>query len=234
MNSQPLYREIAITLIKQIHAGEFLENQKLPSERQLAQTYNVSRFTINSALSFLEEHKYIYTLHGSGSFVAPKKVPISLNSFYSFDIETSKHDTNITNKVLACETMLSTPYISHKMNIALDTQIYKVLRLRYVYNTPIMLQTTYLPCAIVPFIQQKALQKTPLYQYLQTEYALYFSGGKETIYAYTPTIDERNFLKVGHHIPCLKIERISDKDDTILEFTESVIRGDKYSFEIEF
>lgn len=42
----PLYRQVADNLLSRIQAGEWQENDKLPSEFMLIQEFNVSRITI--------------------------------------------------------------------------------------------------------------------------------------------------------------------------------------------
>jgi len=228
----PLYKEIAQQIITQIEQGQYTENQKLPSERQLAMDYNVSRFTVHSAIQFLEEQAYVYTIHGSGTFVSPKNVYINLNAFYSFDAETTKYDGPITNKILATNSIASPPHISHKMHCPVDTQLQQLIRLRYSHKTPIIFQTTYLPYAKFPHIDAQTLVQTPLYEYLATQYNTTFTKGKEYIQAYIPTQQEQKFLQIKDYIPCLKVERFSIVENQIIEYTISIIRGDKYSFEI--
>lgn len=51
-------------------SGEFPPSGRLPSEAMLAETYQVSRVTVRSALRSLESQGLIDIRHGSGSFVS--------------------------------------------------------------------------------------------------------------------------------------------------------------------
>ena len=51
----PLYRQIIDNIIKQIENNEYLPNEKLPSERDLAELYGVNRMTIKKAMDMLVE-----------------------------------------------------------------------------------------------------------------------------------------------------------------------------------
>lgn len=69
----PLYRQVADNLLSRIQAGEWQENDKLPSEFMLIQEFNVSRITIRAALSELVDNGVLIRSHGRGTFVAPRK-----------------------------------------------------------------------------------------------------------------------------------------------------------------
>ena len=40
-------------------------------------------------------------------------------------------------------------------------------------------------------------------------------------------------LKISPRIPCILLERFSYEEDCLVEYTSSVVRGDKYVFKIE-
>ena len=69
----PLYRQVADNLLSRIQAGEWQENDKLPSEFMLIQEFNVSRITIRAALSELVDNGVLIRSHGRGTFVAPER-----------------------------------------------------------------------------------------------------------------------------------------------------------------
>ena len=69
MKAKLLYEQIAKELKNKILSGEYLKDQKLPTENELAQEYNVSRITSKRALEELKKEGLIYRVRGSGSFV---------------------------------------------------------------------------------------------------------------------------------------------------------------------
>lgn len=64
-----LYRVIADQIASKIRAGEFIEGQRLPSERELADQLGVSRASVREALIALELEGYVDVRVGSGVFV---------------------------------------------------------------------------------------------------------------------------------------------------------------------
>jgi GntR family transcriptional regulator, arabinose operon transcriptional repressor len=68
--NKPLYRQIVDSLKQKIDNGELLPDEKLPTEVDLADKFNVSRITSKKALEELEKMKLIYRIQGSGSYVS--------------------------------------------------------------------------------------------------------------------------------------------------------------------
>lgn len=62
--------EISTELLREITSGELSEGDSLPSVRALAEQYDTSLYTVQSALKILEEDGYVETKHGRGSFIA--------------------------------------------------------------------------------------------------------------------------------------------------------------------
>ena len=69
------HESLADAVVSQIEyliaSGILKQGRKLPSERDLAETLQVSRPKLREALHILEERGLIMTKHGEGSFVAP-------------------------------------------------------------------------------------------------------------------------------------------------------------------
>lgn len=53
-----------------IHEGNLIHGEKLPSTRELAATYHISRGTVNQVYDTLTAQGYIHSEHGRGTFVA--------------------------------------------------------------------------------------------------------------------------------------------------------------------
>jgi GntR family transcriptional regulator len=73
-DSRHLYLQVIDQIKKDIENGVYKENEKLPSEFQLAKLLGVSRATLREALRILEEDNIVTRRHGVGTFVNPKPV----------------------------------------------------------------------------------------------------------------------------------------------------------------
>lgn len=60
-------------LRQKIHTGEIPAGEKLPSEYQLVEQYEVSRHTVRKALSILENEGLVEAVHGKGTFCKDRR-----------------------------------------------------------------------------------------------------------------------------------------------------------------
>jgi DNA-binding FadR family transcriptional regulator len=70
-----LYEQIAEKLAKAIAVGEYALGQRLPSERELAQSFGVSRPTVREAIIALELDDLVDVRLGSGVYVKNRQPP---------------------------------------------------------------------------------------------------------------------------------------------------------------
>ena len=80
----PLYLQLADELRKQIEEGKLKENEKILTEKELSETYNVSRITVRKALEILTDEDLLTRKQGVGTFVTGKKLVRNLNMLMSF------------------------------------------------------------------------------------------------------------------------------------------------------
>lgn len=56
----PLYYQLMDIIMEMIDKGNLEEDDQLPSERELCESYDVSRSTVRQAIQELEKEGYIY------------------------------------------------------------------------------------------------------------------------------------------------------------------------------
>lgn len=67
--NQPLYLKLYNSLYDKIVSGEYSEGEKLPTEKELAEKFNVSNITSKKSLEMLADNGMIKRVPGKGSFV---------------------------------------------------------------------------------------------------------------------------------------------------------------------
>lgn len=68
---KPIYLQIVDTLCERILSGEWKEEDRIPSVRELGMELGVNPNTIMRAYDFLQSTEVIYNKRGIGYFVAP-------------------------------------------------------------------------------------------------------------------------------------------------------------------
>lgn len=84
-NRQPVYKQVSDALKLAILSGRLKPGERLPSTRDLADSMNVSRFTVIRSYEELAAQGYIQTTSGSGTFVN-KEIPGHLDDMKSREL----------------------------------------------------------------------------------------------------------------------------------------------------
>ncbi len=173
-NNYPLYQTMLDDLIRQIEAGELLEDSKLPSEQQLGKIYQVSRITARRALAELEQRQYIYKKQGQGSFVLKKdKQDLGIKF-----VDTEKAIKNMGMKpridLESFQVIVdgSEKEIRNLMGLTDDDYIYKIEQLYYADSDPVYYEKTYLKYSRFPSIKMSEVTSNELIPFLIKKYQL--------------------------------------------------------------
>lgn len=67
----PIYEQLMEQIKNEIISGNLKEGEVLPSVRALSGTLKISALTVKKAYDRLEEDRFVVTVHGKGTFVAP-------------------------------------------------------------------------------------------------------------------------------------------------------------------
>lgn len=80
----PLYKQLKDLLLQEIKEGIYKANQKIPTELELSEKYQISRMTVRKALAELVEEGVLAKKQGKGTFVQEEKMTEDLSSPNSF------------------------------------------------------------------------------------------------------------------------------------------------------
>ncbi|GGG25610.1 GntR family transcriptional regulator [Paenibacillus abyssi] len=79
--SPPLYKQIYDYIIGQVKSGVLAPGDRVPSEKELAYNFQVSRITSKKALDLLSQEQVIERIQGKGSFIAHSRLePVIRNT----------------------------------------------------------------------------------------------------------------------------------------------------------
>ena len=230
--NKPKYLMLAETIKKKINDEIYRLGEKIPTEQQLMKKYNLSRDTVRKAINYLVREKYLYKLQGSGTFVSEDFYSQSLLKFYSFTDEMIKRGKTPASEILLFELVEADKKIRKKMALK-STEVYKLVRLRLADRVPVIYETTYLNPNLLKELTLKKLKEKPLYDVLRKDYKLKFDRATEKFKAVIPTEDILDKLKMPSLKACMELERYTYSQGEVLEYTKSIARGDKLTFEIE-
>jgi len=228
----PLYYQLMDIIKEMIEEGHLSENDQLPSERELCETYNVSRSTVRQAIQELEKEGYIYREHGKGTFVSPEKFKQDLLSFYSFTDEMKKIGKVPSSKVLDFKVIKCTDDLAKKMKLDSGEKLYMFTRLRLADNEPMMLETSYVPYRRFPGLTKEQLEQSAMYEIFTKKYNAVFTCAEEIFQPVLTREEEAILLQYQQGFPAMMIERITHENDKIIEYTKGIARGDRFKYHV--
>lgn len=231
-NRLPLYYQLYDIIVDKIEGGVYSEDDKLPSERELCEEYDISRATVRRAMVELEKNNYIYKRQGKGVFISSKAFEQDLLSFYSFTEEMKKSGKKPSSKVIDFEKIKADEKIAEKLELAVGTEIYKFTRLRLADEIAMMLETSYLPAARFEGLKAELLDEKAMYDIFSDKYNVRFDKAEETFQATAINEDEEKHLRVKQDSPAILLKRWTYEDNKVIEYTVSVARGDKFKFHV--
>ena len=232
MANTPLYLQIYKTMLAAIKNGEYKENTALPSERELCDKYFVSRSTIRQTIALLKEADFVYTVQGKGTFIKPQVFIQPLTKVYSFTDTLKSDNVIIQNKIIEYSKETADGALARIIGHNDYSTFHRLTRLRSAKDYPLMLETTYLPTARFIHISLETVETGSLYNYLQKNYNFKADRIKETLRPIIPQSKEKKLLQISSNIPCILLERFSYENDLLIEYTRSIVRGDKYIFQV--
>jgi GntR family transcriptional regulator len=231
----PYYLQLMEVLKGQILQKKWGPGEQIPGEKDLCETYGVSRTVVRQALGELELEGVITRRKGKGTFISEPKISEGLiqklTGFYQDMIE---RGLKPVTKVLHQRITPADEKVAKFLNILPGTQVVDIQRLRYINDEPIQLVTTYIPYAIFPPVATIDLTNRSLYEYLETEGGITLSRGRRYIEAVLASENEAMLLDIERGAPLLMLDSVSYTENEIaFEYYHALHRGDRSRFEVD-
>ncbi len=145
----PLADQVYEIILQKINEGEYQPGSQLPSENQLAKQFNVSRPTIRTAFSRLEELGYITKKRGVGTFVTdtPNIVnPLYLSYNVMDRISARGHKPGFYQ--VKTEVVPADQSLAEKLNILPDSEVLNIHKVFTADEEPIIHFENYIPVEV--------------------------------------------------------------------------------------
>ncbi|WP_197373846.1 GntR family transcriptional regulator [Mycolicibacterium baixiangningiae] len=229
---QPLYRQVSDVLETRL-ARQAKPGDKLPSEAELSEEFEVNRLTVRRALDELNQRGLIETVRGKGSFVATPRMRYDMSagrdaSFTRTMLE-SGHRVGI--RVLSTEIVEGSEV---RKELGTEGALFVCRTLRLVDDEPWSLSTTSIPTERFPKLAREWAGDTSLFDYLHDNYGVRMRRASRTFVASLaePAEAEQLRLRVGAAI--LEMQGLNvDLDGLPIAAVRHRFRGDHVQFTVD-
>ncbi|MBS1794129.1 MAG: GntR family transcriptional regulator [Acidobacteria bacterium] len=223
----PLHTQIAEALRVQIQNDQFKEN--LPSERELAERYAVSRMTVRQALQKLRLEGLIYNERGVGTFVNNRKIDVHTRNLNGFSEEMISLGLRPSSLVLTFRRELAGPDVMRDLGLGAGAEVFYLERLRLADDEPMAFEKTYLPAYLFPKLDKFDLTKNSLYRVLGENYDSRMHHAEEVLEAAAAPKRIAEQLGVRGGAPVLVVHRVVfTESHQPIESAHTIYRADRY------
>lgn len=226
----PIYHQLEEYIKQQIENGILMEEASIPSEREYAERFQISRMTVRQAINNLVSEGYLTRQKGRGTFVNKKKVEQELQGMTSFTEDMLSRGMSPSSTLLSFQIIPADKKTAFDLRIEENDSVYKIKRIRLADGAPMALETAYIPVELVPGLTEEN-SNLSLYQYIEEHLSLSISEATQEIEASIASSDDAETLGINIGDPILLIERISYLQNEVpFELVKSTFRADRYRF----
>lgn len=199
----------------------------LPTERELAERFEVSRATIRAAIAGLRDAGLIYQVQGAGTFTAEAAIVKTL-ALSSFSEDMAERHLRPSSQLLDGDTHGADADTAAKLRLSPGDTVLRLRRLRLADEAPMCLETVRLSAARFPALFEHDLTAS-LYQLLDETYRTRLVRADQTVRATVVEPEQAELLRVAPFSPALLVERVGiDQRERPTEHTVSLYRADRY------
>jgi len=243
-SDRAVYRQVADMLREKIQRGELEPGDRLPSESELAEHFNLTRMTIRHAIQDLKNEGLVISEHGRGVFVraAPPVRRLAADRFarrhrqagkaaFLAEAEQSGHMADVDR--IEVGYMPATADVAHRLKVSEGARVVRRSR-RYLANgRPVEQATSYVPADVAAGTAIEQLNTGPGGIYARMEEAGHtLSHFVEEVSARMPSPEERRSLDMSPGVPVITLVRTAyDTAERPLEVCDTVKVAHAYVLE---
>lgn len=227
----PLYQQLSDEIKKQIVEGQLQEGDKLPTEAEFSQRFEVSRITVRKAVELLVDDGFVIRKQGIGTFVAQRKMNrVMKNQSLSFTEMSRLSGQEPSAELISVEKAVPDASVARHLHIDENEQILKIVRLRKNDGEPVMIEESYYPKKMFFLLQENLLGST--YEIFRSHGLIptHFVKTVDICYA---SVNEAQYLGVEEgRALILQKDEVTDQNGEIIHFSKLLINPQRYRLTI--
>ena len=228
----PAYIRIHDAIKKEIDGGVWEIGQRLPSERDLADDYEVSRMTLRQAITLLVEEGILERRVGSGTYVASHRVQEKMRGTTSFTEIVRSQGKTPSSQLISYQRKPANETEIQQLQLKATDTVVRMERVRFADNVPLVFEVASIPEKLIQSFNQEDITEH-FFQTL-TDNGYEIGKSQQTIYAKNASERVANYLKVPKNHAVLALTQVSYFiDGRPFEYVHSQYVGDRFEFYLE-
>lgn len=228
-DSQPGYNYVDIynKFKKDIRDKVFESGEKLPSEKELSEYYDVKRFVVRNAIKKLITDGLVFVIRNKGYYVKAKDINVRIhrNSNYTQNMIAKKMVPKV--KLLELKTVRPSKEQQELFDLNNEDMLWEIYVLRYYKNVPYLLGKSYIPCRRAPDFNLHYIKSMSIYKVLKEKFRIEPTRKSSICRASVSDKKESRLLSIFENSPILKVTSINvDQNNVPIEQCISKFRSD--------
>lgn len=227
----PRYYQLKEILRERIRSGEWKPGDLIPSERELSETYGISRMTARQSITDLVNEGVFYREQGRGTFVTQNRITQQLLQLTGFTEDMHARGQRPATKLLSAAMCPSNEITAERLRVPAGHPVLRLQRLRLADGQPLAIEESHLNFSGCEQLVNDDLENNSLYALLETKYGLPLMEAEQELEAGLAGDAESASLNIPVGSPVLHIRRTTYTDrNRPIEYVTSVYCGEKYTF----
>jgi len=227
------HRQIIDAITAEIEESRIKPYDRLPSEKELCERWQVSRSTVRKAMDQLTDRGKIFRVPGKGSFVSFPKISHQTSQILSFSEKMKAQGLEVETKLILQEIVEPNEEITAALKLTSPARALKIQRLRIVKGEPMVLQTAFMPADMCKNLMKEDLESKSLNRLFQEKCNVLLS--RSDIWIEAPIVSNKEQKLLGNpRVPLfLAVVGVTfDQHDQPVRFSRGVFRGDRVRLKI--
>lgn len=226
----PLYIQLREVIRNKIEDGEYPVGTAIPSESQLAETYNLNPLSVRSALSALKYEGLLRSVQGKGVFVNGSKTERDLETLGGYRQTMDERSIDAHTRVLIKALRPAGPYYSKLLDLAEYDQVWFTRRIDYSNNEPVALEEIYIPEKILPSYGDVDIELFSIYD-IFTWNGLRPTDADQTLRVLFLEPSRAKLINLTSEQAVMELSNLTrDEKGQNIEFARNYVRPDKIEF----
>ncbi|HML41253.1 MAG TPA: GntR family transcriptional regulator [Bellilinea sp.] len=228
----PLYIQLKQRLMEQIRLGEWKPGEKIPTEEEIQQTFDVSRTTVRQAMREIELEGKITRQPGRGTFVTQPKFMEGPNAFELELLEFNKKGMQVSWQVIQAGEVSAPEKVAEWLQISQATRVFCLQRLRYANELVIGHTDSYVTSEYINQVDL-SLAKTAGTMFYLSRIDLTSCTAEHFLESLPADREDARILGIERGAPVMVVSRIlRNAEDRPFEYFRGVYRGDQFRYHI--
>lgn len=230
----PLYVQLETALRESIRRGNWTPNEPLPSDRELAEQWHVSRCTVRQALENLVRDGLIERRQGKGTFVVPDEVVRDFIGYYSFDCPGDEQIFQ-SSKILFFGSVVPPQKVAEYLRVTPGVEIPHLRLVRLVNERPVLLLVSYMSPKECAGLTTEDISAYPvLTEAIMQRCNVRLVSQQRTVRATQIEGEDADLLQVQPGALGLSMERLSYAEfRQPIEYGYTLVRGDICTYTLD-